>query len=207
MASNKRKRNREDIEKMKAILAEQEIDLIPEDDLARFRALLAQPHRTEDDWTVIKDMLGGHRLLTAKPMHPMENYCDIDCVLLEDDHLMAFTNIEALLEHLHEGQKRRPPEASQVYIGSMGFDDLMILSDDVEKKLLIDYDDKPGRRFLCYFDKSLHAQELKKRDAEQDKEMRRMLANLRLAVEAMKMERFPGDDEDYKDGKDFENGD
>ena len=67
MASNKRRQNREYIEKTRAILAAQKIDLIPEDELARLKALLAQPRRTEDDWTVIKGILSGHRLLTAKP--------------------------------------------------------------------------------------------------------------------------------------------
>lgn len=198
MASNKRRQSRENIEKIRAELAAQGVDLIPEDELARFKALMAQPRRTEDDWTVIQDILSGHRLLTAKPQHPTEGFTDVDGVLLEEDKLMAFTNLEALLEHLHEGQKRRPPEASQVMIGSIGFNDLLILSDDVEKTLFIDYYGKPGRRFVSYSKQRMEAQELKKRDEEQDREMRIMLANLRLAMEAMKLERFR-DEEDFED--------
>ena len=200
MATNKRRQNRENIDKIRAELAAQGVDLIPDDELARFRALMAQPHRTEDDWTVVKTILTSHRLLTAKPQHPAKGFSDVDGVLLEDDKLMAFTNLDDLMDHLHEGQKRRPPEASQVFIGSIDLNDLLILSDEEEKTLYIDYQSKHGRRFISYFNKSLSAREITKEDYEQSREIRKMLANLRLAVEELKMERFSEDDEDYEDG-------
>ena len=56
MAQNRRRKEREIIARMKNEIIAQDGNMPTDDEVATIKSLLALPHRTEEDWCVIKDI-------------------------------------------------------------------------------------------------------------------------------------------------------
>ena len=60
MAPNRRRKEREIIARMKNEMTAQDGNMPTDEEVATIKSLLALPHRTEEEWCVIKDIPGGN---------------------------------------------------------------------------------------------------------------------------------------------------
>lgn len=126
---------------------EEEFDLIPKSDVKTIKKLLKKIKRTEDDWTVIKDILHAHSLLVIAPMHDkVETH---NHLLVDDGNLIAFTNFGDASAYYKDFVRRKIPEGTYLEIGSLPFDEALDTADEEGMELYIDPPVRPDM-FLKY---------------------------------------------------------
>ena len=67
MAQNRRRKQRENIARMKNEMIAQGGNMPTDEEVATIKSLLALPHRTEEDWCVIKDIFDRRNLICMEP--------------------------------------------------------------------------------------------------------------------------------------------
>ena len=67
MAPNKRRKERETLARIKNELIAQGGNIPTDEEVATIKSLLALPHRTEEDWCVIKDIFDRRNLICMEP--------------------------------------------------------------------------------------------------------------------------------------------
>ena len=124
-----------------------ERNLIPESDVKTIKNLLKKLRRTEDEWDVIRDILGSHSIIYITPIHPKVKTCNR--MLVDDGRLMAFTNFNDATAYCKDFVRREIQEGLQVQMGSMPFDDATEIADKEGMELFIDHPVDEGM-FLLY---------------------------------------------------------
>ena len=126
------------------------IALIPKEDVGKIKIKMGKSHRKESDWTVIKDILYSHDLITAAPQNATRYVDDVSGVLHEEGVLIAFTNFDDCERHLKDLYKRDNRIGSMFHITSVAFPDIIEIADTNKKDLFIDIQDEPNTMFMAY---------------------------------------------------------
>ena len=107
MAQNRRRKQRENIARMKNEMIAQGGNMPTDEEVATIKSLLALPHRTEEDWCVIKDIFDRRNLIC---MEPDVDDSGIDTNLnLNCNHLRASFPPCLCLTAVNDALHRLPP--------------------------------------------------------------------------------------------------
>ena len=91
------------MEDFKRKLAENpDIHLISEEQTATLEKLLGKPHRSEDDWDVIKDILYSIHVVTATPIQKRSKIKSVDHILCEKGDLLVYTTMEKCQKNMQK---------------------------------------------------------------------------------------------------------
>ena len=102
MAQNRRRIEREIIARMKNEMIAQDGNMPTDEEVATIKSLLALPHRTEEDWCVIKDIFDRRNLICMEPGVDGTGIEVFEHFIVEDDRLIAFTNLEEAMGYMKE---------------------------------------------------------------------------------------------------------
>ena len=128
-------------------------NLIPQADVEKIKELLKKIRRTEDEWTVIKDILVSHSLIVTSPTSPDVESCNH--MLVDSGALIAFTNADDASSYCRDFVKRNCP-SGYFQVGSMPFVTIVETADQEHMNLYIDPPVGRGL-FLNYFNGQLKA--------------------------------------------------
>ena len=128
-------------------------NLIPQADVEKIKELLKKFKRTEDEWTVIKDILVSHSLIVTSPTSPDVESCNH--MLVDSGALIAFTNADDASSYCRDFVKRNCP-SGYFQVGSMPFVTIVETADQEHMNLYIDPPVGRGL-FLNYFNGQLKA--------------------------------------------------
>ena len=137
MAQNRRRREREIIARMKNEMIEQNGNIPTDEEVATIKSLLALPHRTEEDWCVIKDIIDRRNLICMEPGVDGSDIEVIEHFIVRDGRLLAFTNLEDAAGYF----KEIAPKGSgllPVQFVSMPFLEAFEIADEESMELFID---------------------------------------------------------------------
>lgn len=126
------------------------VALIPKEDVSKIKIKMGKSHRKESDWTVIKDILYSHDLITAAPQNSTRYVKSISGVLCEEGVLIAFTNFDDCERHLKGLYERDSRIGSMFHITSMAFADVIDIADKNDMDMFIDIQDEPNTKFMAY---------------------------------------------------------
>ena len=128
-------------------------NLISQADVEKIKELLKKIRRTEDEWTVIKDILASHSLIVTSPTSPDVESCNH--MLVDSGALIAFTNADDASSYCRDFLKRNCP-SGYFQVGSMPFETIVETADQEHMNLYIDPPVGRGL-FLNYFNGQLKA--------------------------------------------------
>ena len=151
MAPNRRRKEREIIARMKKYMIEKNDNIPTDEEVATIKSLLALPHRTEEDWCVIKDILDRRDLICMEPGVDGSGIEVIEHFTVMDGRLLAFTNLEDAVACV----KEILPKVSgiiPVNYGTWPFLEAIKIADEKSMELYIDLPAKERitERFLTY---------------------------------------------------------
>lgn len=129
-----------------------ELNLIPEDKVSIIKKNLAKDHRTEADWTTIKDILGSFNLIICRLDEPDKKIKTTENILTEDDTLISFTNIDTCQNFIRLHNKIYGRNNKYFRLGAISFNDLITIVKDHEMNISIDppyEDNKTYMRYIC----------------------------------------------------------
>ena len=136
----------------KAALEQQWKDhnLIPQRDVAKIKELLSKETRTEDEWTMIKDILASHRLIVISFVGNDPQIKECNHMLVDENRLIAFTNMNDTEVYVKEFLKRNCPEGRYFQLGSLPFEEAVETADREKLDLYIDHPFDDNIRFMYY---------------------------------------------------------
>ena len=102
MAQNRRRKEREIIARMKNEMIEQDGNMPTDEEVATIKSLLALPHRTEEDWCVIKDIFDRRNLICMEPGADGTGIEVFEHFTVRNGRLLAFTNLEDAMAYMKE---------------------------------------------------------------------------------------------------------
>ena len=74
---------------------------LSEEEISKLRIKIGKSHRTEKDWTVIKELFEDRVVFTANPSDiKMAKECCVDGVLKDEGALVVFTSVAACTDYL-----------------------------------------------------------------------------------------------------------
>ena len=158
MAQNKRRKEREMIARMKSEIIAQGGNIPTDEEVATIKSLLALPHRTEEDWCVIKDILDRRNLICMEPGVDGSGIEVIGHFIVRDGRLLAFTNLEDAMGCF----KEIAPKGSGLFpiqFGSMPFLEAFEFADEESRELVIDppTKERTTEKYIAYKDGHLRA--------------------------------------------------
>lgn len=158
MAQNRRRKEREIIARMKNEIIAQGGNVPTDEEVATIKSLLALPHRTEEDWCVIKDIFGRRNLICMEPGVEGSGIEVIEHFIVRDGRLLAFTNLEDATGYF----KEIAPKGSGLFpiqFGSMPFLEAFEIADEKSMELFIDPPTKERitEKYIAYKDEHLSA--------------------------------------------------
>ena len=158
MAQNRRRREREIIARMKNEMIEQDGNLPTDEEVATIKSLLALPHRTEEDWCVIKDIFDRRDLICMEPGADGTGIEVIEHFTVRDGRLLAFTNLEDAMAYM----KEIVPKGRGVIpfqFGTRPFLEAFDIADEVYMEMYIDPPTKERitEKYIAYKDGRLSA--------------------------------------------------
>ena len=158
MAPNRRRKERETLARMKNEIIAQDGNIPTDEEVATIKSLLALPHRTEEDWCVIKDILDRRNLICMEPGVDGSGIEVIEHFIVRDGRLLAFTNLEDATGYF----KEIAPKGSgffPIQFGSMPFLEALEIADEKSMELFIDPPTKERitEKYIAYKDEHLSA--------------------------------------------------
>ena len=158
MAQNRRRREREIIARMKNEMIEQNGNIPTDEEVATIKSLLALPHRTEEDWCVIKDIFDRRNLICMEPGVDGSGIEVIEHFIVKDGRLIAFTNIEDAMAYM----KEIVPKGRGVIpfqFGTRPFLEAFEIADEESMELYIDppTEERITEKYIAYKDEHLSA--------------------------------------------------
>ena len=158
MAQNRRRREREIIARMKNEMIEQNGNIPTDEEVATIKSLLALPHRTEEDWCVIKDIFDRRNLICMEPGVDGSGIEVIEHFIVKDGRLIAFTNIEDAVGYT----KEIAPKGSGIMpfqFGTRPFLEAFEIADEESMELYIDppTEERITEKYIAYKDEHLSA--------------------------------------------------
>ena len=145
MATNHRKKDREMRDAIRKNLMAPENNLIIEEDVKRIKSLLKLPHRTEDEWTVIKNILCGKNVITME----IESYPAIEHMVLFNGFLTTFTNVDDCFQFVRS-LDMKVQRFVKIEYGTIGYFNACRIADDHNMSLAIDLVPNDDGLFLLY---------------------------------------------------------
>lgn len=127
-----------------------DFNLIPKDQVAQIKDLLQKEHRTEDDWTIIKDILQSHAVIVTEPVKPDRRIKVRNHILCEEGNLIVFTNGNDCQRYTKEFILKNLPTSTLFQMGSIPFTMAVDIAEKHRMDLLIDPVSEPGDRFMMY---------------------------------------------------------
>ena len=127
-----------------------DFNLIPKDQVAQIKDLLQKEHRTEDDWTIIKDILQSHAVIVTEPVKPDRRIKVRNHILCEEGNLIVFTNGNDCQRYTKEFILKNLPTSNLFQMGSIPFTMAVDIAEKHRMDLLIDPVSEPGDRFMMY---------------------------------------------------------
>ena len=158
MAQNRRRKEREIIARMKNEIIAQDGNIPTDEEVATIKSLLALPHRTEEDWCVIKDIFVRRNLICVEPGVDGSGIEVIEHFIVRDGRLIAFTNMEDATGYM----KEIAPKGSGIMpfqFGTRPFLEAFEIADEESMELYIDPPTKEriAEKYIVYKDKQLRA--------------------------------------------------
>ncbi len=101
---------------------EGKLKLISEKDVSLIKLKLGKSHRSEADWTVIKDILLSHYVISAVPLKRDSRLKAVNGILCEKNYLFVFTNKEDCKKHLLMLNLRQGMKDRNFEMGAMPFE-------------------------------------------------------------------------------------
>ena len=158
MAQNRRREEREIIARMKNEMIEQDGNMPTDDEVATIKSLLALPHRTEEDWCVIKDIFDRRNLICMEPGADGTGIEVFEHFTVRNGRLLAFTNLEEAMVYMKEiAPKGRGVIPYQ--FGTRPFLEAVEIADEKSMELFIDPPTKERitEKYIAYKDGRLSA--------------------------------------------------
>lgn len=158
MAQNRRRKEREIIARMKNEMIAQDGNMPTDEEVATIKSLLALPHRTEEDWCVIKDIFDRRNLICVEPGVDGSGIEVIEHFIVRDGRLIAFTNMEDAAGYM----KEIVPKGSGIMpfqFGTRPFLEAFEIADEESMELYIDPPTKERitEKYIVYKDEQLRA--------------------------------------------------
>ena len=158
MAQNRRRKQRENIARMKNEIIAQGGNIPTDEEVATIKSLLALPRRTEEDWCVIKDIFDRRNLICIEPDVDDRGIEVIEHFIVRDGRLLAFTNLEDAMGYL----KEIAPKGSglmPVQFGTRPFMEAFEIADEESMEMFIDLPTKERKteKYMSYKDGQLRA--------------------------------------------------
>lgn len=119
-----------------------DIHLIPDADVRKIKALLAQPHRSVAEWNTINDILWNHDLLVIAPEKESRKYRTYGNMMSEanqSDALMSFTNMRDCMRHIAGLNRADNTPDRHFRIGAMPGTEVFDVADDTGRMLFVDF--------------------------------------------------------------------
>ena len=158
MAQNRRRREREIIARMKNEMIEQNGNIPTDEEVATIKSLLALPHRTEEDWCVIKDIFDRRNLICMEPGVDGTGIEVFEHFTVRNGRLLAFTNLEDAMGYM----KEITPKGKGVIpfqFGTRPFLEAFEIADEESMELYIDppTEERITEKYIAYKDEHLSA--------------------------------------------------
>ena len=158
MAPNRRRKEREIIVRMKNEMIAQDGNMPTDEEVATIKSLLALPHRTEEDWCVIKDIFDRRNLICMEPGVDGSGIEVIEHFIVRDGRLIAFTNLEDAMGYM----KEIAPKGSGILpfqFGTWPVLEAFEIADEASMELFIDPPTKERitEKYIAYRDGHLRA--------------------------------------------------
>ena len=158
MAQNRRRREREIIARMKNEIIAQGGNVPTDEEVATIKSLLALPHRTEEDWCVIKDIFDRRDLICMEPGADGTGIEVIEHFTVRNGRLIAFTNLEDAMGYM----KEIAPKGSgfiPFQFGTRPFLEAFEIADEESMELYIDppTEERITEKYISYKDERLSA--------------------------------------------------
>lgn len=158
MAQNRRRKEREIIARMKNEIIAQDGNIPTDEEVTTIKSLLALPHRTEEDWCVIKDIFERRNMICVEPGVDGSGIEVIEHFIVRDGRLIAFTNMEDATGYM----KEIAPKGSGIMpfqFGTRPFLEAFEIADEESMELYIDPPTKERitEKYIAYQDEQLRA--------------------------------------------------
>lgn len=143
---------------MKNEIIAQDGNIPTDEEVATIKSLLALPHRTEEDWCVIKDIFDRRNLICVEPGVDGSGIEVIEHFIVRDGRLIAFTNMEDAAGYM----KEIVPKGSGIMpfqFGTRPFLEAFEIADEESMELYIDPPTKErlAEKYIVYKDEQLRA--------------------------------------------------
>ena len=158
MAQNRRRKEREIIARMKNEMIGQNGNIPTDEEVATIKSLLALPHRTEEDWCVIKDIFDRRNLICMEPGADGTGIEVFEHFTVRNGRLLAFTNLEDAMAYMKEivpkGRGFIPFQ-----FGTRPFLEAFEIADEESMELYIDppTEERITEKYIVYKDEQLRA--------------------------------------------------
>jgi len=122
---------------------------LTEQELSQLRIKIAKSHRTQKDWTFIRELLQDKIVFTSEPVN--EEYrkrFSLEGMLFDGEYLLLFSSIDACREYLEKYGSAR--YGYQLTIGSIPFATAIMAATNHQKRLLFDVNDPQGGNILGF---------------------------------------------------------
>lgn len=127
-----------------------DLNIISKEDLSLLKIKLGKSHRKESDWTVIKDILNSHDVITVNIREPQRGIKSVDGVLCEDNSLFVFTNIDDCEKHIQYLHSTAALLGRFVNIISLPFESVIEISHQTGMNVYFDMIDEKNQRIIIY---------------------------------------------------------
>ena len=158
MAQNRRRKQRENIARMKNEMIAQGGNMPTDEEVATIKSLLALPRRTEEDWCVIKDIFDRRNLICMEPDVDDSGIEVVEHFIVKGGRLLAFTNLEDAMGYLKEIV---PKDSGFIpfTFGTRPFLEAFEIADEESMELYIDPPPKERitEKYIAYKDEQLRA--------------------------------------------------
>ncbi|MBQ3702036.1 MAG: hypothetical protein II885_04690 [Oscillospiraceae bacterium] len=126
-------------------------------EISQLRIKIGKSHRTEKDWTFIKNILREKAVFTAEPID--EKYraaYSVEGILKDSGYLLIFTTMEGCKDFLDKHGTAR--FGYQLTLGTIPFTTVVMIAYDYKEKVLLDLDIPENGNILGIDgrDRSLH---------------------------------------------------
>jgi len=158
MAQNRRRKEREIIARIKTEINAEDGNVPTDEEVATIKSLLALPHRTEEDWCVIKDIFDRRNLICMEPGVDGTGIEVFEHFTVRNGRLLAFTNLEDAMAYMKEivpkGRGFIPFQ-----FGTRPFLEAFEIADEESMELYIDppTEERITEKYIAYKDEHLSA--------------------------------------------------
>ena len=120
---------------------------LSEEEISKLRIKIGKSHRTEKDWTVIKELFEDRVVFTANPSDiKMAKECCVDGVLKDEGALVVFTSVAACTDYLDRIGAQR--FGRYMTIGNIPFSSVIEIAIDNKELVHVDPTDPVDMKIL-----------------------------------------------------------